>query len=238
MNKRWVIPDIHGCYKTLKTLFEYQIKPDREDTIYFLGDYIDRGPDSKGVIDYIRQMQADGYQVFPLKGNHEDYCVRAVEAEFKRKNFLGIKTANRIRAEWEKHGGKETQESFGITDLKDFPKDYLEWMQELPYYIELEDYILVHAGLNFDISNPFDDKISMIWLRDYRIVPAKINNKTIVHGHVPVSLEFIDMMLKNNSHHFIDLDNAVYTSNRPGFGNLVALELNSKELKVQSNMDL
>ena len=87
--KRWVIPDIHGCSKTLQALFEQQIRPSKEDEIYFLGDYIDRGPDSKGVIDYVRQLEEDGYKVFPLRGNHEDYCLHAVQAEHERKSFLG-----------------------------------------------------------------------------------------------------------------------------------------------------
>ena len=51
MRKHWVIPDIHGCARTLHALIEDNIKPTKHDELYFLGDYIDRGPDSKGVID-------------------------------------------------------------------------------------------------------------------------------------------------------------------------------------------
>ena len=56
MRKRWVIPDVHGCVNTLKALIEEQIKPARYDELYFLGDYIDRGPDSRAVIDFIRNL--------------------------------------------------------------------------------------------------------------------------------------------------------------------------------------
>lgn len=237
MKNRWVIPDIHGCAKTLKTLIEQQIKPSKNDELFFLGDYIDRGPDAKGVIDYIRNMQEDEYNIRLLLGNHEDYCIQAVHAEKNRKKILGLKKANLIRKEWEKHGGKETQESFGLKNLKDFPSDYLKWMKKLEPYIELEDCILVHAGLNFDIKDPFEDVRAMLWLRDFKVKPEKIQNKTVIHGHVPVSLEFIDMTLKSDHYDFIDLDNGVYMENRGGFGNLCALELNSKELVVQSNMD-
>lgn len=237
MKNRWVIPDIHGCVKTLKTLIEQLIKPTKHDGLFFLGDYIDRGPDSKGVIDYIRNLQDDEYNVQALLGNHEDYCLQAVEAEFRRKGILGLKSRNHIRKEWERHGGKETQQSFGIKDLRDFPKEYLDWMRGLEYYIELEDYILVHAGLNFKNSNPFNDKRAMLWIRDFKVNPDVINNKTIVHGHVPVSLEFMDMALKGAGYHFVDLDNGVYMENRMGFGNLCALELNSQKLIIQSNMD-
>jgi predicted MPP superfamily phosphohydrolase len=237
MKNQWVIPDIHGCFKTMKTLIEKQIMPDKKDTLFFLGDFIDRGPDSKSVIDYIRTMQNDGYQLRLLLGNHEDYCVQAVNAEHNRKRFFGLKEANRIKKEWEKYGGKEAQDSFGLTDLRDFPAEYIDWMRDLEYFIELDDFILVHAGLNFEIENPFTDKRAMLWLREFKVNPSKIKNKTVVHGHVPVSLEFIDMSLKNPAYHFIDLDNGVYMENRAGFGNLVALELSSKKLLIQSNMD-
>jgi serine/threonine protein phosphatase 1 len=73
MSKRWVIPDIHGYLDTLKALIEERIKPARTDELYFLGDYIDRGPDSRGVINYIRSLRQDGYAVTALKGNHEDF---------------------------------------------------------------------------------------------------------------------------------------------------------------------
>ena len=61
MPKRWVIPDIHGYVKTATSLVTELIKPMRSDEIYFLGDYVDRGPDSKGVIDFIRSLQKSGY---------------------------------------------------------------------------------------------------------------------------------------------------------------------------------
>ena len=72
MKRRWVIPDTHGCVKTVEALFANIIKPARYDEIWFLGDYIDRGPNSKGVIDFIRHLQKDEYNVTALKGNHED----------------------------------------------------------------------------------------------------------------------------------------------------------------------
>ena len=73
MKKQWVIPDLHGCSQTLQALITEQIRPSRSDVLYFLGDYIDRGPDSKGVIDYIITLQENEYEVKVLKGNHEDY---------------------------------------------------------------------------------------------------------------------------------------------------------------------
>jgi serine/threonine protein phosphatase 1 len=75
MKKRWVIPDIHGCVNTLKALIEEQIKPARYDELYFLGDYINCGPESRAVIDYIRFLQKDEYEdghpVFGADGTEE-----------------------------------------------------------------------------------------------------------------------------------------------------------------------
>jgi len=92
--------------------------------------------------------------------------------------------------------------------------------------------------LNFDIENPFDDKDSMLWIRDFKIIPEKINHKKIIHGHTPVSLEFIYLMNKKRNYHFLDLDNGCCLVNNEGYGNLVAYELNSNEIVVQNNIDI
>ncbi len=100
MAKQWVIPDIHGYSGTLQALIEEQIKPSRNDTIYFLGDYIDRGPDSKGVIDYIIDLKEDDYNIRTLRGNHEDYLVRTFDNETVHRNhpwnFIPQQTQERV----------------------------------------------------------------------------------------------------------------------------------------------
>lgn len=238
MTKKWVIPDIHGYSSTLQTLIEDQIKPSRNDTIYFLGDYIDRGPDSKGVIDYIISLQDDDYSIKTLRGNHEDYLLRTFDNETVHKNFLGITNRNQLKKEWFKFGGKETMESFMVSDVHDVPQKYIDWMRKLDYYYILDSYILVHAGMNFGLNNPLEDTQSMLWIKDYKVDRAKTGNRKLVHGHVPVSLDFIDLLKTSDSFDFIDLDNGIYMTGKEGFGNLVALELNSMELKVQNNIDV
>jgi len=237
MREHWVIPDIHGCVKTLRSLIEDMIKPSKHDWLYFLGDYIDRGPDSKGVIDYLMYLQKEDYNIRTLMGNHEDYLVKAYNEELNLKKVLGFKQKNKKKKEWLFHGGKETMERFNTTDLKLNPEEYLEWMRNLEYYIELENHFLVHAGFNFRSDSPFSDTDAMLWIREFDIDKKKSSNKTIVHGHVPVSLEFIDISIKNPGYKFIDLDNGCYMTEREGYGNLLALELNTLELKVQYNLD-
>lgn len=102
----------------------------------------------------------------------------------------------------------------------------------------MEDFVLVHAGLNFEKKDPFEDKINMLWTRDFEIEPAKINHRTIIHGHVPVHIDFINLCIGKDDYHFIDLDNGVYITNKEGFGNLTAFELNTKTLLSQNNIDL
>ncbi|MEZ5198105.1 MAG: metallophosphoesterase [Bacteroidales bacterium] len=183
-------------------------------------------------------LQKEDYNIRTLLGNHEDYLLKSYEEELQLKTLFGFKQKNKKKKEWLFHGGKETMESFKITDLKSFPQEYLEWMRNLEYFIEVDNYYLVHAGFNFRKEDPFEDKDSMLWIRDYEIDSKKIGNKKVVHGHVPVSLEFIDLSIRNKSYKFIDLDNGVYIQKREGFGNLVALELKSLEYKVQYNLDI
>ena len=130
MTKKWVIPDIHGYSATLRALIEEQVRPSRNDTIYFLGDYIDRGPDSKGVIDFITGLRDDDYNIRTLRGNHEDYFIRIFDNETVQKNFLGITYQNHLKKEWFRYGGRETLKSFGISDVHDIPPRYVNWMRE------------------------------------------------------------------------------------------------------------
>ncbi len=237
MIKKWVIPDIHGCFLTLKALIENQIKPNKNDHLIFLGDYIDRGPDSKGVIDYIMELQKNNYNITALMGNHEDYCIRAYDEDIRNKGFLGIRKKTKVQREWEMYGGIQALDSFDVEWPKDIPEKYIEWMRNLDYYTEVDDFIIVHAGLNFKEDDPFKDKRAMIWIRDFKVDMNKISNKKVIHGHVPVNLEFIELSLKTPDYKFIDLDNGVYLNDRAGYGNLVALELTEMKYTIQSLMD-
>lgn len=231
-NNRWVIPDVHGCIKTLKYLIEDRIDLQKDDTVFFLGDYIDRGPDSKGILDYIMSLQNSGYNIRCIRGNHEDYCVRAWEADQKKILFHSS-----IEKEWRKNGGTKTLESFGAKRPRDIAKSYIDWMRKTEYYIELDDYLLVHAGFNFNSHNPFEDTRSMMWIRDFKVDKSKTGGKKVIHGHVPVEMSLIDLF-KNNNYDFLSLDNGIYYANKEGFGNLLAFNIDTKEILIQPNIDL
>jgi serine/threonine protein phosphatase 1 len=238
MIKKWVIPDLHGHSGTLKALIEEQIKPSRLDQIFFLGDYIDRGPDSKGVIDYIIKLKEDDYNIVTLRGNHEDYLLRTFDNETVHKNILGITYRDKLKKEWYKYGGRETLKSFQISNVHEIPQEYIDWIRNLEYYFLLDSYLLVHAGLNFDIDDPLDDRHSMLWIKDFKVSREKTGGRRLIHGHVPVSLEFIELLRTTDKFDFIDLDNGIYMKGKEGFGNLTALELTSMEMKVQPNVDV
>jgi len=238
MHKRWVIPDIHGCSRTLHNLVDNLIKPTRNDELYFLGDYVDRGPDSKGVIDFIRELEKDQYNVTALKGNHEDFMVELWDEGKKSRNNWWTRLGDRKHKVWMDIGGKATLASFRTENIRHIPEGYIEWMRDLKYYVQLENFILVHAGLNFKNEDPFEDRRAMLWFRDYEIRPEKIGNRRIIHGHVPVNMELIVLSIKNKIYKFIDLDNGTYISGKDGFGYMVALELDSMELVIQDNLDL
>lgn len=237
MGKQWVISDIHGCLNTLRSLVETMVIPTKDDTLIFVGDYIDRGPDSKGVLDYVMDLQIQGFSVVALKGNHEEFMAKAYEEEQQLKSFLFFKKANKSKEMWLKYGGLEAMKSFRTTNLAEIPPFYIDWINQRPLYHQLDKFFIVHAGLNFDIPDPLQDTHAMTWVREYRIDPSKINNRRLIHGHVPVSLDFIYLTLNNGTYPFVDIDNGCYMVNKAGYGNLIALELNSMELKVQANVD-
>ena len=236
MSKSWIIPDIHGCAKTLKVLLENMLNVTKHDQLYFLGDYIDRGPDSKGVIDYLMHLQKEEYEVHFIKGNHEDMCVKAYEADQKRL-FLGGK--HQEQKDWEAVGAKETLKSFGVKHPREIPKEYIDWMNACVPYIELEKYILVHAGMNFDIKDPFEDTKSMMWTRHFKVDYRRTHGKKIIHGHIPIDYTFMSTVIEENENYdFIALDNGVYEANQPGMGNLMAFNPDTMEIIAQSNMDM
>ena len=236
--RTWVIPDIHGCLKTLRTLVEDMIVLRKDDTLIFLGDIIDRGPNSKGVIDYVRKLEGSCSKVCVIRGNHEDYMAKVYREEQEKKGIrktLGLKSAS-YRA-WLNLGGEETMDSFEVDKVLDIPEEYILWIESLDFYLEWEKFLIVHAGFNFEAEDIFSDTLAMMWTREYNIDPEKLGDRKIVHGHLPVTLEFIYQSINSSSFQFIDLDNGVYMTEKPGYGNLLALELNTMELLVQPNMD-
>ncbi len=105
-------------------------------------------------------------------------------------------------------------------------------------YIELEEYFLVHAGMNFNIADPFGDTKSMVWTRKFKVDFSKSHDKKIIHEHIPVDYGFMNLVIEQNENYdFIALDNGVFVTDRPGLGNLTAFDPDTKQIVAQSDMD-
>lgn len=237
MAKQWVISDIHGCIHTLRALIENKVQPSPPDELIFLGDYIDRGYESKKVIDYLMELNQSIPSMSFLRGNHEEFAIISYEKEKNLKKSWFYTERNKHFEEWMKHGGSDTLQSFNIKSISQMPESYIDWMRKTIYFLETSQYLIVHAGMNFKIPDPREDKYAMLWLRDFKVDPEKIGHKKLIHGHVPVSLEFIRQTIETSQFNFIDLDNGVYYKSKTGMGNLLAFELSSRELLVQQNIE-
>lgn len=220
MNRAFAIGDIHGCSNTFKELLLDKIKVDKSDTIYCVGDYIDRGNDSKGVIDFILDLRAEGFQIHTLRGNHEQMLLDSIAEEFDTDVWL-------------KNGGTGTLRSFGIRSLYDLPEIYLSFFQETKYYSKIKDYIIVHAGLDFNNKDILADKDAMLWIRDFSTVQPALKDLTLIHGHTPKPLNYI----LNQKGNCINIDGGCVYSKRKNMGNLVAFNLDEKKYIYQDNCD-
>lgn len=219
--RRIVIGDVHGCHKTFHKLLFDNLKITKEDKLFFVGDFIDRGPRSKEVIDLLLKLKIEGYSINPVMGNHESLLIN---------HYYGMDIKD-----WKRNGSDATFRSFGISDILELENKYLEFFLNLPYYIELDDFIICHAGMNFDEPNPFDEEFSMLWTRDDFVDMKKTNGRRLVCGHTPHTLEQIQFSLKLNK---IQLDGGcVYYGRHPGVGFLCALELNSIKLYYEQNCE-
>ena len=114
---------------------------------------------------------------------------------------------------------------------------YIDFLSKLSYYLILDDFILVHAGINFQHPRPFEDWEDMLTIVGFSYNKKLANNKTIIHGHLPQKLETIKKSIAQNSK-IIGLDNGcVYKGEREGHGNLLCYDLDSKELVIQEKLD-
>lgn len=170
--KTIVIGDIHGCYNELKSLLDklekskkYNKKTDR---LIFLGDYIDRGSDSRLVIELIRKLQKTNKNVIALMGNHEDMLLDYLDGNDNS---------------WLYNGAEKTADSYNGHDAE-FKSD-IKWIRTLPLYYKDKNFIYVHAGL--DLTKPLNKqaKETLLWIREDFIYSTIKYNKRVVYGHTP-----------------------------------------------------
>lgn len=167
----YAIGDIHGTSDALKTIFK-EGKFSANDTFVFLGDYVDRGPDTKGVLDWLIRNTYYYNFVF-LRGNHE---IMMMTARIDQ---------DRLR-EWMFFGGSEVLDSYGIGDSADWAdqidKEHWHFLEDtLPYY-EKDNYIFVHGGL--ETGRPLEEQnMHHLFWRKYETPVAYLPDKTVICGH-------------------------------------------------------
>lgn len=220
MGRSLIFGDIHGCYNSLKSLIT-KLTISSDDKLIFLGDYINKGPSAKLVIDLLLDLASTNQCEF-LRGNHEQMLISAYHHPEHLPLFIKV-------------GGRPTMHSFGIDSIEQLDKKYIDFFINTKFIMELGKYYLVHAGMNFDIDEPLSDIPSMLWTRNKSIDRKKIGNKKLIVGHTPKTIADIEKSLSGDT---IFLDGGcVFNEVDRGICNLVALSFEDKEITYVQNIE-
>lgn len=211
----FVVGDIHGCVEELACLLAHLALGER-DRIIFLGDYIDRGPDSREVISQLLELEKDGKQetIF-LKGNHEDMLL----------DYLGLGGGHGDMFLY--NGGQATLSSYGVSNAAaapeeiaaQFPSSHLRFLMGLKTFYTVSSFCCVHAGVRpFKPLNEQDES-DMLWIRSEFILNPHRLPYTVLFGHTPQSEVLFDLPYK------VGLDTGLVYGNK-----LSCLEIEEKIL--------
>jgi serine/threonine protein phosphatase 1 len=187
----YAIGDVHGCLDQLRTMTNMIVEDARdiagEKWIVMLGDYVDRGPDSAGVLDFLTASPPAGFRRICLAGNHESLLL----------DFMANPDPD---ADWLRWGGFETLGSYGISGITfadlprstrinvltgHIPREHIDFLEGLPIALRLPGVTFVHAGLRPGVT--FDDQRSddLIWIREPFLSHDIQSSDRVVHGHTP-----------------------------------------------------
>jgi serine/threonine protein phosphatase 1 len=191
-NRVYAIGDIHGCIAPLRQLHQLirehaANQPVARNVVVYLGDYVDRGPDSRAVIDLLRDGPLPAFERIFLKGNHEASLLQFLEDE-------------EHGPQWFAYGGDATLYSYGVsaprssTDLAGLHRAQSEFAQKLPpehrdFFARLQlthiedDYLFVHAGLRPGVAIENQNADDLLWIRDEFLRSNAEFGKIVVHGH-------------------------------------------------------
>ncbi len=194
----YAVGDIHGRKDLLDILMskimedfaasKAQVSFPLRGRIVFLGDYVDRGPDSCGVISTLVSLDSSELEVICLKGNHEAVMLSSLDNPS-------------VFRDWLRHGGVETLLSYGVkvnpnqepdkleidrqSFSQKFPKEHRAFLEDLPSYHDLAPLFFVHAGVNPDKPLKLQDDDDYLWIREAFLRNRKPLEAIIVHGHTP-----------------------------------------------------
>jgi serine/threonine protein phosphatase 1 len=187
--RTFVIGDIHGCVDEIDRLLD-ALALTTADTVVFLGDYIDRGPSPKGVIDRLLRLRHEGPRCVFLRGNHEDMFLA----------FLGEHGA--FGDAFLANGGGSTLHSynlhgeFGQLRADQLPPEHLEFLRSLQMQHEAGAFLCVHAGLNPARPLAAQREEDLLWIRDEFICNPHLFPFTVLFGHTPQREVLVDVPFK------------------------------------------
>ena len=194
----YAVGDIHGRLDLLERMLEMIAEDSRNSAdrklLVFLGDYVDRGPASKGVVDRLLQPIAGGFETHFLKGNHEH-------------SLLGFLTEPSLYQMWKRYGAMECLQSYGVhppvhDDMRAFesardeleaamPQAHLEFLNALEMSFEIGDYFFVHAGVRPGIPLRRQSPEDLMWIREDFLGSGINFGKVVVHGHTPSKMPIV-----------------------------------------------
>lgn len=179
----YAIGDIHGSLDKLRRLVALceQDAGERTASFIFVGDYIDRGPDSRGVIAFLMELQARmPGRVTTLMGNHEVLALAAIEGS-TNPDF------------WLLEGGGATLRSYGATRPHALPGEHIDWLRSLRLTRDDGRRLFVHAGVNPEKPLDAQDDVDLLWIREPFLSDARDYGRLIVHGHTPTRTGLPDL---------------------------------------------
>lgn len=178
MRMIFAIGDIHGCLEKLKSLLSVceAVRGSRSARFIFLGDFIDRGPRSKEVLDLlIKGGGARDRDFVCLRGNHEEMLIRAADRHRSDRDLMT----------WWGNGGEATLESYGVDDPSDLPVEHLAWLRGLPLKTGDDYRLFVHAGIRPGVSLTSQLDEDLLWIREPFLSSEEDHGILVVHGHTP-----------------------------------------------------
>lgn len=189
----FVIGDIHGCSDELRYLVDALPLQPRDEMI-FLGDYIDRGPDSSGVVSFLinlREHLTENRLIF-LKGNHEDMLLSYLAITGQHGSMFLL------------NGGHATMESYGVAAeissrerlISAIPPEHLDFYRTLVNYYVTEPFFCVHAGVNPLKTLPEQTDEELLWIRKPFLQSSHVLPYTILFGHTPLHSVLYDLPYK------------------------------------------
>jgi serine/threonine protein phosphatase 1 len=182
----FAIGDVHGCFDQLQELLLFcdRARATREARYIFIGDYIDRGPDARKVVDLLMQKQREeGERFICLRGNHEQMLVVAADEQRSDRDLMT----------WWGNGGEQTLDSYGVNDPGSLPASHLEWIKRLPLKFTDQKRLFVHAGIRPGISIANQSERDLLWIREPFLSCEMPYELFVVHGHTPTKSRLPDL---------------------------------------------